>query len=115
MKVFVLGAGVIGVATAHCSAEDGHEGTVVERQPAPALETSFGNPGYVCPSYATPWAAPGMRWKALTWLLQSDAPLAVRWAQGWSMPCGSGRIVAHLAADRAADIALEGLTLERYA
>ena len=44
MKVFVLGAGVIGVATAHCSAEDGHEGTVVERQPAPALETSFGNP-----------------------------------------------------------------------
>ncbi len=79
MKVLVLGAGVIGVATAHYLAEDGHEVTVVERQPAPGLETSFGNAGNVCPSYATPWAAPGMRWKALKWLARNDAPLAVRW------------------------------------
>jgi D-amino-acid dehydrogenase len=79
MKVLVLGAGVIGVATAHYLAEDGHEVTVVDRQPGPALETSFGNAGNVCPSYATPWAAPGMRWKALKWLAQKDAPLAVRW------------------------------------
>ena len=79
MKVLVLGAGVIGVATAHYLAEDGHEVTVVERQPAPALETSFGNAGNVCPSYAAPWAAPGMRWKALKWLFQKDAPLGVRW------------------------------------
>jgi len=79
VKVVVLGAGVIGVATAHYLAEDGHEVTVVDRQPGPALETSFGNAGNVCPSYATPWAAPGMRWKAAKWLLQGDAPLAVRW------------------------------------
>jgi D-amino-acid dehydrogenase len=79
MKVLVLGAGVIGVATAHYLAEDGHEVTVVDRQPGPALETSFGNAGNVCPSYATPWAAPGMRWKALKWLAQKNAPLAVRW------------------------------------
>jgi D-amino-acid dehydrogenase len=79
MKVLVLGAGVIGVATAHYLAEDGHEVTVVDRQPGPGLETSFGNAGNVCPSYATPWAAPGMRWKALKWLFQKDAPLAVRW------------------------------------
>jgi D-amino-acid dehydrogenase len=79
MKVLVLGAGVIGVATAHYLAEDGHEVTVVDRQPGPGLETSFGNAGNVCPSYATPWAAPGMRWKALKWVLQKDSPLAVRW------------------------------------
>jgi len=79
MKVLVLGAGVIGVATAHYLAEDGHEVTVVERQPAPALETSFANAGNVCPSYAAPSAAPGMRWKALKWLFQKDAPLDVRW------------------------------------
>jgi D-amino-acid dehydrogenase len=79
MKVLVLGAGVIGVATAHYLAEDGHEVTVVDRQTGPGLETSFGNAGNVCPSYATPWAAPGMRWKALKWLFQKDAPLEVRW------------------------------------
>jgi len=79
LKVLVLGAGVIGVATAHYLAEDGHEVTVLDRQPATGLETSFGNAGNVCPSYATPWAAPGMRWKAAKWLLERDAPLAVRW------------------------------------
>ena len=35
MKVLVLGAGVIGVATAHYLAEDGHEVTVVDRQLGP--------------------------------------------------------------------------------
>ena len=78
MKVLVLGAGVVGVATAHYLAEDGHEVTVVDRQLGPGLETSFGNAGNVCPSYATPWAAPGMRWKTLKWLFQDNAPLEVR-------------------------------------
>lgn len=100
MKVLVLGAGVIGVATAYYLAEDGHEVTVVDRQGAPALETSFGNAGNVCPSYATPWAAPGMRWKALKWLLQDDAPLRVdwkadgallRWALAWLGNCSRRR------------------------
>jgi D-amino-acid dehydrogenase len=36
-------------------------------------------------------------------------------AQGWSMACGSGRIVAHLVSDKKPDIDLDGLTLERYA
>jgi D-amino-acid dehydrogenase len=79
VKVLVLGAGVVGVATAHYLAEDGHDVTVVDRQPGPGLETSFGNAGNVCPSYAAPWAAPGMRWKAAKWLLDRDAPLAVHW------------------------------------
>jgi D-amino-acid dehydrogenase len=36
-------------------------------------------------------------------------------AQGWSMACGSGRVVAHLVSDRKPDIDLDGLTLDRYA
>jgi D-amino-acid dehydrogenase len=79
VKVLVLGAGVIGVTTAYSLAADGHEVTVLDRQPGPGLETSFGNAGNVCPSYATPWAAPGMRWKAAKWLFERDAPLAVQW------------------------------------
>ena len=35
-------------------------------------------------------------------------------SQGWSMACGSGRILADLVADRATDINLDGLTLARY-
>ena len=43
MKVIVLGAGIIGVATAWYLLEEGHDVTVVERQPEAALETSFAN------------------------------------------------------------------------
>lgn len=59
MKVLVLGSGVIGVSVAYYLARAGHEVTVVDRQPAPALETSFANAGEVSPGYSAPWAGPG--------------------------------------------------------
>ena len=43
-----------------------------------ALETSFANAGQVSPGYSTPWAAPGIPLKALKWLFQRHAPLAIR-------------------------------------
>ena len=78
MKVLVLGSGVIGITTAYCLARGGAEVTVVDRQAGPALETSFANAGQVSPGYSTPWAAPGIPLKALKWLFQRHAPLAVR-------------------------------------
>jgi len=59
MRVLVLGAGVIGVTAAYELAGAGHEVTVVDRQPAPAMETSFANAGEVSPGYSAPWAGPG--------------------------------------------------------
>ncbi len=78
MKVIVLGGGVIGVSTAYYLARSGAEVTLVDRQPGPALETSFANAGQVSPGYSTPWAAPGIPLKALKWMFQKHAPLAVR-------------------------------------
>jgi D-amino-acid dehydrogenase len=78
MKVIVLGAGVIGVTTAYYLARAGAEVTVLERQPGPALETSHANAGQVSPGYSTPWAAPGIPLKALKWMFQRHAPLAIR-------------------------------------
>lgn len=77
MKVLVLGAGVIGTTTAYYLARAGHEVTVVDRQPGPALETSYANAGQVSPGYAAPWAAPGVPLKALRWMFQKHAPLAI--------------------------------------
>ena len=54
MKVLVLGAGVIGVTSAYYLAKAGHEVTVIDRQPGPALETSYANAGEVSPGYASP-------------------------------------------------------------
>jgi len=78
MKVLVLGSGVIGVSCAYYLARDGHEVTVVDRQPGPALETSFANAGEVSPGYSAPWAGPGVPVKAIKWLLMHHSPLVIR-------------------------------------
>ena len=78
MKVTILGSGVIGVSSAYYLAEAGHEVTVIDRQPGPGLETSFGNAGEISPGYASPWAGPGIPLKAIKWLLMRDGPLVLR-------------------------------------
>jgi D-amino-acid dehydrogenase len=78
VKVLVLGSGVIGVTSAYYLARAGHEVTVVDRQPAPARETSFANAGEVSPGYSSPWAGPGVPVKAIKWLLMKHGPLVIR-------------------------------------
>ena len=83
MRIIVMGSGVIGVTTAWYLARSGHEVTVLERQPGPALETSFANAGQVSPGYASPWAAPGVPLKALKWMLRRHAPLFIKPDGSW--------------------------------
>ncbi|WP_336964627.1 D-amino acid dehydrogenase [Sphingobium aquiterrae] len=78
MKIAVLGSGVIGVTSAYYLAKAGHEVTVIDRQPGPALETSFANAGEISPGYASPWAGPGIPQKAIKWLLMNHPPLILR-------------------------------------
>ncbi len=78
MKVIVLGSGVIGVTAAHYLNRAGHEVTVLDRQPAAAMETSYANAGEISPGYAAPWAAPGVPLRAIRWLLMRHGPLVVR-------------------------------------
>ena len=78
MRVVVLGSGVMGITSAYYLARAGFEVTVVDRQPGPGMETSFANAGQVSPGYSAPWAAPGIPFKAVKWLFQRHAPLAIR-------------------------------------
>jgi D-amino-acid dehydrogenase len=78
MKVIVLGAGIIGVATAWYLLEEGHEVTVVERQPDAALETSFANGAQISVCFCEPWANAGAPFKVARWMLQDDSPLLFR-------------------------------------
>lgn len=79
MKVLVLGAGVVGTASAWYLARAGHEVTVVDRQPGAGLETSFANGGQISVSHAEPWANPHVLPKVAQWLGREDAPLLFRW------------------------------------
>ncbi|MGI4858000.1 MAG: D-amino acid dehydrogenase [Janthinobacterium lividum] len=78
MKIVILGAGVVGTTSAYYLARAGHDVTVLDRQAGPALETSFANAGQISPGYASPWAAPGVPLKAVKWMFEEHAPLAIR-------------------------------------
>ncbi len=78
MKVVVLGAGLLGVTSAYYLQQLGHEVTVLDRQAAPAAETSFANGGQISVSHAEPWANPSAPFKVLQWLSREDAPLLFR-------------------------------------
>jgi len=78
MRVVILGSGVVGVTSAYYLARAGHEVTVIDREAGPALETSFANAGQISPGYASPWAAPGVPLKAVKWMFEKHAPLAMR-------------------------------------
>jgi D-amino-acid dehydrogenase len=83
MKVIVLGAGIIGTASAWFLQKAGHEVSVIDRQPGPALETSFANGGQISVSHAEPWANPAAPLKVLKWLGREDAPLLFRPRADW--------------------------------
>jgi D-amino-acid dehydrogenase len=78
VKIIVLGSGVIGVTSAYYLAKAGHEVTVIDRQSAAGMETSFANAGEVSPGYSAPWAGPGVPAKAVKWLMMQHSPLVVR-------------------------------------
>jgi D-amino-acid dehydrogenase len=78
LKVLVLGAGVAGVTAAWHFWQDGHEVTVLERNPGVALETSFANGGQLSYSYVAPLASPSVIPKIPPWLLRRDSPLRFR-------------------------------------
>jgi len=78
MKVVVLGAGVVGVASAWFLNRLGFAVTVVDRQAEPAAETSFANGGQISVSHAEPWANPKAPLKILRWLGRHEAPLMFR-------------------------------------
>ncbi len=78
MRILILGSGVVGVTSAYYLAQKGHEVTVLDRQPAAGMETSFANAGQVSPGYSAPWAGPGIPLKAMKWLMMRHSPLVIR-------------------------------------
>jgi D-amino-acid dehydrogenase len=105
MKVIVLGAGVIGTASAWYLRQAGIDVTVLERQGGPALETSFANGCQISVSHAQPWANPATLVKVLRDLGREDAPLLFRlradplqwrWCLQFVRECTPSRVAANL-------------------
>jgi D-amino-acid dehydrogenase len=78
MKVCVIGAGIVGCATAYQLALLGHEVHLLDRAPAPGRGTSFANGGQLSYSYVEPLASPATLRGLPAMLLSSDSPLRFR-------------------------------------
>lgn len=118
MHIAVIGAGIVGIATAYELTCDGHQVTVFERRGSVASETSFANAGVMAPGYVTPWAAPGMLRKVLGQAWRRDAavrlaalpgPALTAWLWRWWRACQHPVYLAN----RSAMLALATASLTR--
>lgn len=105
-RVVVVGAGVIGLASAWALRTRGAEVTVLERG-LPGKGASAGNAGWIVPSMSTPLPAPGLVGTSVKWMLHSDSPLYIkprvnpsfmRWMWGFYRNCRPGPYAAGMTA-----------------
>lgn len=93
----IIGAGVVGLATALALLDDGREVTVIDARHVGA-GASHGNCGTLTPSHAPPLAGPNTLQRAARWMFTPDAPLYIkptlnpdtlRWMLGFARRCNA--------------------------
>ncbi len=77
MKVAVLGAGIVGLATTHALIEEGHQVVLVDRE-GPAAGASRGNAGWIAHTDIDPIASPKMLRQVPKFLADPLGPLTIR-------------------------------------
>jgi D-amino-acid dehydrogenase len=96
MRIAVLGAGIVGLATAWWLSRDGHAVEVIDKAAGPGLGTSFANGAQLSYSYVAPMAGPSVPANLPKWLLKSDSPIRFipaadpaqwRWIVGFLAAC----------------------------
>ena len=78
MKVVVVGAGLIGVASAYYLWRDGHHVEVIEQHAEAASVTSYANACLISASRALPWPTPTARKTILRALTDTSAPMRIK-------------------------------------
>ena len=113
-RILVLGAGILGVHTAYFLRQRGFDVTVVDRQPGPALETSFANGSQISVSQSDPWASPHAPLKILKWLGKEDAPLLFRLRMDVNQWRWGLRFLYECSPSRAEHNTLQAMRLSEY-
>lgn len=98
MKIAVIGAGVIGIATAYELARDGHQVAVYDSKAAAAEGASFANTGVVAPSRMLPLSLPNWTVRSAWHFLRSMRSMSLkkgistqdlRWLWKWGQSSGA--------------------------
>ena len=75
-STIIIGAGIIGAATALALQKDGHEITLLDRD-EPCAGASFGNAGAIVNGSCAPTAMPGALFEGIRMLVQSASPVSI--------------------------------------
>lgn len=78
-SVLVIGAGIVGVATALWLQRDGHTVTLIDKD-GPGAGASHGNAGVLASGSLVPVTSPGLLKKAPGMLMNKNQPLFIKWA-----------------------------------
>lgn len=76
----VVGAGIVGIATALYLQQDGHDVTVIDPHPPGEGGASAGNAGVVAVSHVVPVGMPGVLAQIPRMLREPLSPLSIRWS-----------------------------------
>lgn len=115
--VVIIGAGVIGLSTAHYCLAQGFRVTVIDRGGPARDGASQGNAGMIVPSHVIPLAAPGMVALGLKWMFNPASPFYIRprldaellgWAWKFWRAANAGHV--RRAAPLIAELSLAGRT-----
>lgn len=107
MKIAVIGAGIIGIATAYELAQDGHQVAVYDTKSAAAEGASFANTGVIAPSRTLPLSLPDWTRPTVWNFVRSTHNMALkkgismhdmRWLWSWGRSNGAQRDAATLTA-----------------
>lgn len=78
--VVVIGAGIVGAATAIALLKEGHSVTIVEPgEPGGRQAASYGNSGWLSPASIIPMSMPGLWKKVPAMIADPTGPLSIRW------------------------------------
>lgn len=77
MKIAIIGAGIVGCATAHALLDEGHEVLILDRE-GPAFGPSRGNAGWMAHTDILPIASPKILRQTPRFLLDPLGPLSIR-------------------------------------
>lgn len=94
MKVCVIGAGVVGCATAYALCNDGHEVVLIDGNSSPGEGASFANGGQLSYSYVEPLASPATLRGLPAMLFKSNSPLRWRPTAHWDQWAWGFRFLA---------------------
>lgn len=78
MKIAVIGAGITGITAAYYLVKEGHEVSIYDQEPYPAMRTSYANGGQLSVSNSETWNTWSNVAKGIKWMFTADAPLLIR-------------------------------------